>query len=201
VFVRFEYEHDRPETAMSIVTSSFRVILVAAAFAAMPFAAEPVAGDTKDPVQLEAERLGQLKKLGARLTFDADKRVVGINLSERKVGDGDLAILAHYPHVEELDLTRTQIRGPGLQAIRDFRRLKKLFLTETQIGDQAVSEFHMLKSIELIGLSGTKITDASFVQLEKMPNLKQLFCLGTKLSPAAIEKLQKTLPECDITGP
>lgn len=185
---------------MRFVASSFRLCLVVAACAATlsptAFAADPQA-----PLPPQADRLAQLKKLGARLTFDDAEHVVGINLSERRVADDDLAILAHFPHVEEHDLTRTRIKGPGLQAIRNCSRLKKLYLTETQIGDQAVGELGGLKSLEFLGLSGTKITDASLAHLAKLPKLKQLFCLGTKLSPAAIETFQKALPNCEITGP
>ena len=185
---------------MRLVASSFRLCFVVAAFAATSAPAS-FAADPQAPLALEAERIAQLKQLGARLTFDDAKRVVGINLSERRVADDDLAVLAHFPHVEELDLTRTQVRGPGLQAIRSCSRLKKLYLTETQIGDQAVNDLHLLKRLEFVGLSGTNITDASLPHLAKAPNLKQLFCLGTKLSPAAIETFQKALPNCELTGP
>ena len=139
-----------------------------------------------------------LKKLGARIKFDDQGVVIGVNLGERMVTDDDLERLRGLDHLQELDLTRTRVTGPGLKHVRDLAALKKLYLTETQVDDSAVVHLVGLTNLELIGLSGTKVTDATLTRLAALAKLKKVFCLGTKITDLGAEKLQRALPECLI---
>jgi hypothetical protein len=145
------------------------------------------------------DQMAHLTKLGARLTVDDQKRIIGVNLSERRVTDADLVHLSGLPHLQELDLTRTRITGVGLVSIKDSTALRRLYLTDTKVDDSSIAHLKGMKALALIGLSGTRITDASLDHLRELTELKQVFCLGTGVTDAGVEKLQRSLPECRVT--
>jgi len=145
------------------------------------------------------EQVAKLKKLGARITHDDQNRIIGIHLGERPVVDADLVHLRGLQHVQELDLTRTRVTGPGLTNLKDLTALKKLFLTDTKVADAAMVHLKGLKNLGLLGLSGTKIGDAGLSHLESLSQLKQVFCIGANVTDAGVEKFQRALPQCDVT--
>jgi hypothetical protein len=144
-------------------------------------------------------QIDSLKKLGARITLDEQKRIVGVNLGERRVTDADLVNLKGLHHLQELDLTRTQVTGKGLVHIKDLPALRKLFLTHTKVDDAGIENLKGMKTLTLIGVSGTKITDAALDHLREMTELRQVFCLGNGVTDAGLEKLKRALPKCQIT--
>ena len=146
-----------------------------------------------------SEQIDSLKKLGARITLDDQGRVVGVNLSERRVVDADLLHVKGLQQLQELDLTRTRIEGPGLVNLKELPSLRMLFLNETKVDDSGVAHLKGLKTLELLGLSGIKITDTSLGQLRGLTELKKLFCLGTSVTDAGVDELRKALPQCQIT--
>ena len=145
------------------------------------------------------EQIDILKKLGARITLDEQKRVIEVNLRERNVTDADLAHLKGLHHLQELDLTRTRITGAGLVHIKDLPALRKLFLTQTKVDDAGIENLRGMKTLGFIGLSGTKITDAALTHFRELTELRQVFCLGTGVTDAGVEKLKRALPKCQIT--
>lgn len=145
------------------------------------------------------ERIDKLKKLGARIQFDDQKRVIGVNLGERKVVDEDLVLLQGLDHLQELDLTRTRINSAGLVHLKELTSLKKLFLTETKVDDAGIASLKGMKALETLGLSGTKIGDPALTHLQALTGLRSVFCIGTGVSDTGVEKLQKALPQCRIT--
>lgn len=147
-----------------------------------------------------APSIETLKKLGARLTFDEQHRLVGVNLSERRVVDADLAALKQFPDVEELDLTRTKVTNAAAPHLKELKKLRVLYLTDTQVDDAGIAELKTMSSLRFLALSGTKITDAALAPLAELKKLEKLFCLGTKVTAAGAEKLQKALPDCLITN-
>ena len=154
-------------------------------------------GFADDPVA--TEQVDKLKKLGARITFDDQHRIVIVHLGERPVVDADLVHLRGLQHLQELDLTRTRVTGPGLANVRNLTALKKLFLTDTKVDDAAMVHLKGLKNLGLLGLSGTKIGDAGLSHLESLPQLKQVFCIGANVTDAGVARLQRALPQCDVT--
>ncbi len=146
-----------------------------------------------------SEQIDNLKKLGARITLDDQGRVIGVNLSERRVVDADLLHVKGLQQLQELDLTRTRIEGPGLVNLKELTSLRTLFLTETKIDDSGVAHLKSLEMLEFLGLSGTKITDTSLGQLGGLTELKKLFCLGTSVTDAGVDELRRALPQCQIT--
>jgi hypothetical protein len=145
------------------------------------------------------EQLAELKRLGARITFDDQKRIIGVNLSERRITDADLVQLRGLPHLQELDLTRTRITGAGLENVKDSTALRTLFLTDTKVDDAGIAHLKGMRTLALIGLSGTKITDASLDHLRELTGLRRVFCLGTGVTETGVDKLRRALPECQIT--
>jgi hypothetical protein len=144
------------------------------------------------------EVIAKLKRLGARLTLDDQKRVIGVNLGERRIADADLALLKGLQHLKELDLTRTPTTSAGLVHLKELKTLKKLYLTDTRIDDTGLTQLKGLKSLELLGLSGTKIGDAGVEHLRELTSLKTLFCIGSKITASGVEKLQKAVPKCEV---
>ncbi len=151
---------------------------------------------TEEQAQDAETPTGRLKKLGARLQLDAEKRIVGVNLGERRITDADLALLKGLEHLRELDLTRTPITSAGLEHSKELKTLKTLYLTDTKVDDSGIGQLKELKNLELLGLSGTKVGDASLDMLKELTALKQLYCIGTKITDAGAAKLEKALPKC-----
>lgn len=147
-----------------------------------------------------AEQIAKLKKLGARITLDSDKKVIGVNLGERRVMDADLVHLQGLNHLRELDLTRTQVTSKGLKNIKNITSLKKLYLTDTKVDSSGLVNLKGMKALEVVGLSGTKVNDAALDQLQELIGLKQLFCIGTGITDAGAERLRKKLPKCLIAN-
>jgi hypothetical protein len=144
-------------------------------------------------------QIDQLKKLGARITLDDEGRIVGVNLSERKVTNDDLQHLKGLEHLQELDLTRTRITSAGLVHLKDLTNLKRLYLTDTKVDDMGMVHLQGLKNLTFAGLSGTKITDAALDDLRELKGLKKIFCLGTGVTDAGVEKLRQSMPGCEVT--
>jgi hypothetical protein len=144
-----------------------------------------------------AEQIDKLKKLGARIQFDGQNRVIAVNLGERRVIDADLVHLRGLEHLRELDLTRTGVTSAGLAHLKELP-LRKLFLTDTRVDDTGIVQLKGLKSLETLGVSGTKVGDSALAHLEGLTGLKSLFCIGTSVSDAGVEKLRKALPNCRI---
>ena len=147
-----------------------------------------------------AELVENLKKLGARITLDEEKRVVGVHLGERKVTDADLVHLKGLYHLQELDLTRTRITSAGLANLQDLAGLRKVFLTDTKVDDAGIAHLKGLKSLEVLGLSGTRFGDGGLGHLEGLTGLKQVFCIGTGVTAAGAAQLQKKLPKCQVAN-
>jgi hypothetical protein len=175
----------------------FRTCFLAALSLAVFLATAPSHAAAEAPT---AEQSAALKKLGARLTFDEQQRLVGVNLSERRVADADLVHLAGLADVTELDLTRTGVTSVGLAHLKDLKSLKVLYLTDTKVDDAGIAQLKTLNTLEFLGLSGTKITDAALAHLKDLPKLGKLFCLGTKVTPGGVAELQRALPDCLITN-
>jgi len=144
--------------------------------------------------------LDKLKKLGARIQLDDKKRVIAVNLGERRITDADLIHLKGLEHLQELDLTRTAVTSAGLVNLKDLTTLKKLYLTETKVDDEGIANLKGLKALEMLGLSGTRIGDPALSHLTALTELTSLFCLSTRVTDAGVEKLQKALPKCLIAS-
>jgi hypothetical protein len=156
------------------------------------------AGTSQEKDAPSPDQIDKLKKLGARFQLDDKKRVIGVNLGERRVTDADLVHLKGLKDLEELDLTRTRITSDGLVNLKELATLRKLFLTDTKVDDPGISILKGLKALETLGLSGTKISDSGLDHLHGLTGLKSLFCIGTGVTDAGAEKLQKALPKCRI---
>lgn len=94
-----------------------------------------------------SRQIEKLVTLGARITFDDQKRVTGVNLGERRITDADLVHLRGLGHLQELDLTRTKVTSAGLAHLADLTTLQRLFLTETKIDDAGLVHLKGMKSL------------------------------------------------------
>jgi len=140
--------------------SAIKMVLL---FATALFGATIARADPDSPEQID-----KLKRLGAKVTLDDEKRVIGVNLGERKITDADLVHLKGLTHLQELDLTRTKVTTDGLVNLKDLMTLKKLYLTDTKVDDSGIAHLKGMKSLEVLGLSGTMVSDAALEHLDDL---------------------------------
>ena len=163
--------------------------------------------EMKRRLQRTQERLKQqrqqaieaLKKLGARIRFDHQQRVVEVNLQETRTGDDDLVHLKRLKHLQELSLHQTQVTSGGLVHIHGLTKLRRLFLSDTKVGDAGLAQLAELTHLEVLGLSGTKVSDAGLPHLKPLTRLESLFLIDAQTTAAGVGQLQRALPRCDIT--
>jgi hypothetical protein len=140
----------------------------------------------------EDQAIAELKNLGARIKTEAESGVVSVDLSRTKAHDGDLANLAVFPNLRELNLSDTPIKGPGLEYLAGLHHLETLYLVSTQFEDAGMAHLAHLTSLRTLHLGRTKITSAG------MPALRGLTQLRTKTTPAGIQELRRSLPNTQI---
>lgn len=139
------------------------------------------------------------------------------------VKDDSLKHLCGLSRLKVLYLFRTQVRGPGLEHLRDCDALESITLTQSPVGDDvfpSLNELRGLKhlilsrtnitdagltklsndvSLETLYLSHTNIGDAALRRLESMQSLKSLTVDGTNVTAAGVERFKTALPLCTIS--
>lgn len=93
--------------------------------------------------------------LGADWLFD----VVHVDFKDNKTGtpiaDGDLAILAEFPNLLDLDLGGTEIGDEGLKHLARLRKLRNLDLRGTRVTDSGLVHLAELNDVKFINLDST----------------------------------------------
>ena len=102
------------------------------------------------------------------------RQTVDLDLSNARIGDGDLPQLADFPNLVRLNLAHTSARN-GLAAV-----LLKLSYLET------------------LNLTGAAVTDTILVALGQLPYLKRLYAWQSSLTPAGIERLKRQRPALQV---
>ncbi|MEO8127255.1 MAG: amidohydrolase family protein [Bryobacteraceae bacterium] len=145
-------------------------------------------------------RLHKLKKLYFSLHF----------LESINVQDKGLAFLKDLTQIEEMRLTMTRIKGPGLapfvnlrdldlndtpmtddgmKALAGMKHLQRLSVRDTFVGDEGLKQIAGLTELVALDLSGTKVTDAGLSQLKRLTKLQKLNLLGTKATDEGLSVL------------
>lgn len=149
---------------------------------------------------------------GPKLVRDLG-RVFRVSFAETSVTDAGLAPLSGMTTIEFLDLSATQVQGPGLVHLRgmplwslslestplddaglallpDFPELHSLSLGETRITKSFVAQLRRYPKLTHLSLKGLPITDDVVRELSSFP-LEELDLSDTKVTSAAIPHLEK----------
>lgn len=96
--------------------------------------------------------------LGDRTGLEYLGSVASVNLANKRVTDGDLAVLSDLPDLRYLDLSGTQITDRGLRYLRDLDRLEQLSLSATRVTDDGLRDLQELRAIQIISIRNTAVT-------------------------------------------
>lgn len=116
--------------------------------------------------------------------------VVGIQFDSRGT-DGDLRhVGTHFPNVEDLYLTGSNVSVEGLRHLRACRKLSHLNLCQTDIDDDAVKLLAEFDELRFLNLTSTLITDASIPALEHAANHKRLEYVDANYTDLSLTAIQ-----------
>ncbi len=113
------------------------------------------------------------------------RSLVGLDLSDAKLSDGDLIKLRNLGDLESLYLWRTPITGCGLQHV-PARKLKKLTLSETPFSGDWLARFTQRRYLDV---RFTKLSDQNVDSILKLQHLESLYVCGTNLTSTGVQKL------------
>ena len=112
-----------------------------------------------------------------------------IELSDKHVGDDEVASLAGLRSLEYLDLDRTRITDAGLPHLARLLNLRQLRLVRTRVTDAGLEHLAGMTSLEDVRLLGTAITDAGLARLARLTQLKQIDLGYTEVTDAGLAHL------------
>ena len=95
--------------------------------------------------------------LGADWFFDVVHVDFRGNYTGNPVADADLAILAEFPNLLDLDLGGTGISDEGLKHLAGLRKLRNLDLRGTRVTDAGLVHLAELKDLKFVNLDGTSV--------------------------------------------
>lgn len=121
-------------------------------------------------------------------------------LENNRVTDAGIKHLCNLTKLEELIIPSTDISSAGLGYIPK-KRLKILDVQATDVDDLGMEQIGEMKSLESLQLDGTLVTDAGLQYLKHLNRLMTLGLIRTRVTPEGIRELQKSLPNCQISGP
>ena len=105
------------------------------------------------------------------LVLSAKKSVMEIDVSDSNVSDRGIEYLADVPHLQSLNLTRTNVKS--LSGISKLKRLRYLYLDNTLVDDDSLKKLKGTQ-LKLLSLGETRISDAGLTVLEALQSLQIL---------------------------
>jgi len=150
--------------------------------------------------------ISRLEELGATVERDEQGEVAIIDLSFKNVANEDLSHISLLAHVEELNLTGTQVTDAGLVHLAGLDELESLWLTGTEITDASLVAITELTQLKALGLERTSIADEGLAHLSGLTELQFLLLGRTQISDAGLEHLKQlkaleglSLLKCNVT--
>jgi hypothetical protein len=129
-----------------------------------------------------AEALAELKKEGARVTYDntPEKAVIGVNFTMiEKFNFSVLGKLSAFPKLERLDLDHTTIGDVHLEWFENCTSLRHLNLAHTHVTYAGMPFLRKMINLEDLNLSSTLVNDPSLENLKGCTKLKRIALGGT----------------------
>jgi hypothetical protein len=145
------------------------------------------------------ELLGAVRPVNAKFLADKEGHVTSIDLSEQDaVDDVLLEQFVACRHLIHFHAIYTNIKGPGLQILRESHSLETLDLYGCAVGDEGLAHLKDLRNLRHVNLIGSKITDASIPVLLQWTKLEYLGIADTQISREGAKRLRAGLPECEV---
>ena len=119
------------------------------------------------------EAVAAFEKLGGKISCNAAKSVVRVDLSYSIVDDADLVQLKQFPDLERLNLSETAVTESGLKHLKGLTKLRVLRLRRAA-NDAGLAHLKELPNLQVLDLFQTEITDAGLKQVAQMKKLKEL---------------------------
>jgi hypothetical protein len=97
------------------------------------------------------------------------------------VNDDNITNLDGLTSVVGLDLSESRISDVGLKVVAGLKDIEYLQLAQTNVTDDGLLTLSTLTKVEAIDLTGTKVTQAGAEHLKRLPALKFICSAGTTL--------------------
>lgn len=124
-----------------------------------------------------------------------------INLSKaRAIGDAGIAHLRGLHQLEELDLYCTRVSDAGLVHLSSLLSLRQLHLGNTCVRGSGLRWLSGLSSLRKLSVEGTQVGDASIAALPGLGLLQQLVVAGSYVTNAGAAAFLEQRPSCEIVG-
>ncbi|EDL61491.1 leucine-rich repeat domain-containing protein [Gimesia maris] len=142
--------------------------------------------------------LKQLQQLKAELSFNAQRQLIAIDLSERDLADADLPDFSPFVELREFHAIYTSLRGQCLSSLSQCPKLEVLNLYAAPIEDTYLNHLYGAATLKKVNLAGSSVSDKSISIIKSWKNLEELELGDTRFTLEAIEKLHRELPEIEI---
>jgi hypothetical protein len=126
------------------------------------------------------------------------KNVVNLNLDGLPITDAGLKSLPDLPSLRSLQLTGTQIEGPGLSRIAAFRNLELLLLNGGAVTDEGLRHLAGAKSLVTLSLDGMPFSAAGLKPVVALPRLRYLSIRGCQVPYDDVEQIRTNMPTLRI---
>lgn len=153
-----------------------------------------VAAVTASAAWDEEKGKAAIQQLGGKLQYGDGKyakSVIGVDLSNTAVTDGDMRHLLNFKELRHLDVRITKVGDGATQYIGFLKNLKTLNMFRTGLTDAGLERLRNLKGLETLLVGGTKITDEGLKSVEKFSKLRKMSVFRTEVSDAGLKSLEK----------
>jgi len=115
------------------------------------------------------------------------------------INDKDLSLLLPVKkQLAWLKLTNTKVGDSAMQVIAQCTNLVRLQLDFTNITDKGLSSLHSLTNLHSLNLVGTKVTAAGVSQLKDLTGIRYLYLYQTNVDKSSWAILKKTFPKAIV---
>ncbi|MEM7311682.1 MAG: hypothetical protein AAF497_00885 [Planctomycetota bacterium] len=126
--------------------------------------------------------------------------LVKLNLSGTAITDAGTKHVSQLRHLEQLDLSRTQITGECLDLVtQNCPKLKNLDFQRSRLTDTGLAALTDCQSLEILNLAWTDVTEHGVSQLTPLTQLRSLTIWDTPMAQTTVEELKRSLSKTRIT--
>jgi len=121
-----------------------------------------------------------------------------VNLSATDIKGPGLRYLTALPKLKILDLRQAQLEPGALAVLKDCKSLETLLLSHSGASDQDMKALAQIKQLQYLTLHGTNITDDGLNHLAQSGKLKYVSLFDTATTLSARQILTEKLPDITI---
>ncbi|GAB6185328.1 hypothetical protein [Thermopirellula anaerolimosa] len=128
----------------------------------------------------------------AAFEFDAQGRLIGVDMASRRRvgGDAEIRAAVKVPHLRRLAVSGFGVTPEGVRLLTTCPTLQELALENTKIDDASLAELAALPDLRSLNLRrSVNLTDAALPTLARFPKLEQLYLHDNNFSAAALNEL------------